>query len=995
MPSRRALIEDWLPIKELGIESRRERAVSSTLPPISRLHVWWARRPLAASVAVMLGGLLPAWDEDVEAFLRAYLIELPANDRDAVLRLRPALLPRRIHREPSEAWYRDLLLHQTGIWGDPVAARRILDAANANGSKLQGNGYGYKQGYKNQVGRPHVELLHALLRWAWGGDLPLVLDATAGGGSIPFTAARLGIPTHANDLNGVAAAVLEAGVQIPSAYGLDLMADLESWGKELVGRVEASLKPFFPLTGNESVIAYIHVNAVACPRTGRLVPLLPDLWLRKEPGKQVAIRLTTEAAGVELRRPIFEIVRGSDIDFDPSRGILTRGAAGSPYDDMVIDGAYIKAEAKAGRMTQVMYAVAVRKGDHVRDFRVPNDSDVAGLEAANAEFGLCRGDWEREGLIPVEEISTVSNYDRGHRMYGINTWADMFTPRQLLVHGTFTREFLAIVPEVRAAMAPERADAVLTELALLQGKAINWNSRASSWNQMRQGLRSTFDKHNFAFKWTFAEFEGASALYPWTMHVIDNYRQIAELLDGTGVDATDGARLDRSVTVTQGNAADLVSVASKSVAHLCMDPPYYDNVMYGELADFFYVWEKHTLGRIRPELFSLETSDVDNEAVANPARFAALGPRKKALADADYEAKMTAIFAEARRVMRDDGVLSVMFTHKRAEAWDTLGMGLLRGGFTIETSWPVNTEAEHSLHQSGVNSAASTIMLVCRKREQTGVDARDIYLEDIEGEVRRVAREAVARFRDDGIDGVDLMLSAYGPTLGVVSRHWPVYSTQADGDGRARLLRPEEALDIARSEIVRIQRARLVGFAVEFDPLTDFTITFWDVIRDDTATFDEARRLALAVGGLSVDELEQARILVKQAGTVRLLAPKERVRPRLSDEGEPGVRAAATSFSRLIDAVHTVCYVADEDGLGSAKALMDRTGMSSDNRFQAVVQALVNAVPRVRTKGTFVLPLAGSLDRVVTAYFPDVTVPADPVEELLAEQGDLFSTTSA
>jgi len=986
------LIEDWLPISELGIESRRERAVSSTLPPISRLHVWWARRPLAASVAVVLGGLLPAWDKEVHAYLQNYLSQVVPSDRDALLRLRPALLPRRSYDEVSEAWYRDLLLHLTGIWGDPVAARRMLDAANATGAKLDGNGYGYKQGYKNQMARPHVELLHALLRWTWGGDLPLVLDATAGGGSIPFTAARLGIPTHANDLNGVAAAVIEAGVQIPAVYGLELMPDLERWGKELVGRVEASLKPFFPLTGNESVIAYLHVNAVACPRTGRLIPLLPDLWLRKETGKQVAIRLTTQLDGVELDRPNFEIVRGDAIDFDPNRGILTRGAAVSPYDDLVIDGSYIKAEAKAGRMTQFMYAVAVRKGGKVRDFRVPNVNDLAGLLAADKELRRCRDEWERQGLIPVEEIPAVSNYDRGHRMYGINTWADMFTPRQLLVHGTFTREFLAIVPEVRAAMPSARADAVLIELALLQGKAINWNSRASSWNQMRQGLRSTFDKHNFAFKWTFAEFEGASALYPWTMHVIDNYRQIAELMDGTGVDSQ--ARLSRPVTVTQGNAADLSTVSSQSVAHLCMDPPYYDNVMYGELADFFYVWEKHTLGQVRPELFRNEMSDIDNEAVANPARFAALGTRKKALADADYEAKMTAIFTEARRVMRDDGVLSVMFTHKRAEAWDTLGMGLLRGGFTIETSWPVNTEAEHSLHQSGLNSAASTIMLVCRKRTQDSGDARDVYLEDIEGEVRRVAREAVERFRVDGIDGVDLMLSAYGPTLGVVSRNWPVFSTQADDEGRARLLRPEEALDVARSEIVRIQRARLVGFPVEFDPLTDFTVAFWDVIRDDTASYDEARRLALAVGRLSVEELEQARILVKQAGTVRLLTPKQRVRPRGADESDAGVRATAPSFSRLIDAVHTVCYVADEDGLGAAKALMDRTGISKDNRFQAVVQALVNAVPRVRLKGAFALPLAARLDRVVTAYLPEVALPPDPVEEILTEQGDLFADLS-
>jgi putative DNA methylase len=337
----------------------------------------------------------------------------------------------------------------------------------------------------------------------------------------------------------------------------------------------------------------------------------------------------------------------------------------------------------------------------------------------------------------------------------------------------------------------------------------------------------------------------------------------------------------------------------------------------------------------------------------------------------------------------------VMFTHKRAEAWDTLGMGLLKAGFTIEASWPVNTEAEHSLHQSGVNSAASTIMLLCRKRGGDDDARSDVYLEDIEAEVRQAARDAVARFRGDGIDGVDLLLSAYGPTLSVVSRHWPVHSSSADETGRAPLLRPEAALTVARAEIVRVQRARLVGQPIEFDALTDFTVAFWDLIKDDTATFDEGRRLALAVGGLDVDELQRAKILDKKAGIVRLLAPKERVRPRAGDGDAPGVRPGGESFGSLIDAIHTVCYVADEDGLAAAKALLNGTGLRKDQRFTAAVQALVNAVPRVRLKGIFVQPLAGTLDRVVTAYLPAVALPLDDGESSQHEQGSLFSQTNA
>jgi putative DNA methylase len=474
------------------------------------------------------------------------------------------------------------------------------------------------------------------------------------------------------------------------------------------------------------------------------------------------------------------------------------------------------------------------------------------------------------------------------------------------------------------------------------------------------------------------------------LHVLDNCDANAALLEGTGRATDTGARLDRSIAVCQGNAADLTEIASGTIAHLCVDPPYYDNVMYAELADFFYVWEKRTFGLLRPDFFQGELSDKENEAVANASRFSHMGKRMRSLAETDYEAKMTAIFAEARRVLRDDGVLTVMFTHKRAEAWDTLGMGLLKAGFTIESSWPVNTEAEHSLHQSGVNSAASTIMLVCRKRRLPAQVGTDVFLEDIAAEVRQAARDAVRDFRAAGIDGVDLLLSAYGPTLSVVSQHWPVHSSEADDNGRARLLRPEEALTVARSEIVRVQRARLVGHPIEFDPLTDFVIAFWDVIKDGTATFDEGRRLALAVGGLDVDELQRAKVVEKKAGVIRLLSPKERIRPRGVDELLPGVRPQSTAFGSLVDAVHTVCLVADEDGLAHAKALIDRAGLARDGRFIAAFQALVNAVPRVKAKGEFLLPLAGSLDRVATAYLPQVTVSPDRVEDSQV-QGDLFA----
>lgn len=950
----RVLIEDWLPVAELGIESRRERGAASALPPLSFLHIWWARRPLVASAAVALAGVMPSWTEELaESFPDAPEVR-------------------------SELAYRAWLLRLVGILGDPVKGRRMIDAANAAGVKLQGNGYGYRQAFRNAVSRSDIDLLHSVLRRTWG-ELPTVADPTAGGGSIPWAASRLGLPVVANDLNGVAASVLKAGVEIPATRGLDLLPGIRKWGDVLVKRVEKRLKEFFPLNEGESVIAYVWANAVPCPRTGRLVPLLTDKWLRKTAGKEAAVRMVTSIDGTELREPNFEVTLGRAVDkLDASTGTMARGKAVSPYDNLVIEGNYIKEAAQSGQMTQVLYAVAVRKPSGERTFRAPNERDREALDAAGRHFGQVKDAWLASGILPTEEFPDGN--DLRPKNYGLERWIDFYTPRQALVHGTFGEEFARLIPEVRDELGPGAED-VLFELALMQGKALNWNSRLSSWDVSRQKMRSVFDRHDFAFKWTFAEFEGATALYLWCLDQLeDAYGGIARLLDETGAaEVGKTERLERQVTVTQGSAASL-TLGDGSVTHICMDPPYYDNVMYAELADYFYVWEKRTLGRLVPDYFHDDLTDKDNEAVANPARFTMMGKRKKALADLDYETKMTSIFSESRRVLAEDGVLSVMFTHKRAEAWDTLGMGLLQAGFTIETSWPVNTEAEASLHQANMNSAASTIMLVCRKRADRDDDHK-VYLDDIEHDIRQAAREAATRFQHDGIDGVDLLLSTYGPTLSVISQNWPVYSSTPDADGRDQLLRPEDALALAREEIVDLRRSRLVGHAAKVDGLTDFVLLAWDTFGAREFPFDTARLLALAVGGLDVDELERAKIVSKASGKVKLFTPKERLR-READSGLPGVTPEASSFEFVIDAVDTALYIAEVDGQQAAKRFLDRHGYTSDAGFISTLQGLANAIPRTKVKGAWVVPEAGLIDTLCTLYFDDVVLPE--AEEMAA-----------
>ena len=317
--------------------------------------------------------------------------------------------------------------------------------------------------------------------------------------------------------------------------------------------------------------------------------------------------------------------------------------------------------------------------------------------------------------------------------------------------------------------------------------------------------------------------------------------------------------------------------------------------MYAELSDFFYVWEKHTLGVIWPDIFCNEFTNKRDEAVANPARFISAGKDKAKVANDDYEAKMAAIFNECHRVLRDDGVLTVMFTHKSAGAWDGLGSALLQAGFTIETSWPVSTEPTTSMHQARQNSAASTIFLACRKRPARRAGGR-VYLSGIEAGVRAAAGEALRRSADQGLTGVDLLLSTYGPALSVLSQAWPVHSTETTADGTSRLLFPEEALDVARDEVVRLMTNRLVGREVSFDAHTDFVLIAWSVFGARTFPFDDARRLALATGGLDIDELKRAKLLTAKSGNVALTEPTS----RLAQGDGPGVKRDRHHFERLM-----------------------------------------------------------------------------------------------
>ena len=930
------LIERWLPIAALGIESTRERTPMTPFPAPNRLHVWWARRPLVASRAAVLASLLPA-DADRERFL-----------------------------------------HVLGIHGDPVATRRKINAARRRGERFKGQAYSYARAFGHVPDENDIEWMTAAL------GKPLhrfaALDPTAGGGSIPFEAIRLGAAAVANDLNPVAALIMRATVEWPAQYGEALGAEFADLSGRFVLEREKRLAPHFPDEAEPDAIStnYLWARTVVCPYCAGLVPLSPN-W-RLAPGG-TGVRLKPEVAsglGSEGRVCSFEIVNNAQAQ---SSGTVSRGAGACPYSDCgrVIDGDEIKRQAQAGEMGEQLYAVVYKKrvpgkllksgkrgkDKWIRGYRapVPEDDNGAAIAARLAEK---LPEWEALDLAPSERIPDGNKTTEPQR-YGMPMWRDLFSPRQLLCHGTSVEVF-------REMLEADRRDGKLTDvrraaygyLALTLDTLLNYNNRAGVWDTSTgRGIRHMFSKHDFAFIWSYAEMAPLvmGVGYDWAIE--KTAKCIDELVALVRPDANGGnddlfgddktetaAHTAPPITITCKPGDSLDHIEDASIDAVVMDPPYYDNVMYAELSDFFYVWLKRTAGHVFPELFRRNLTDKDNEAVANAARFR--GEKgAKALAGRDYQERMAAIFAECRRTLKPGGIMTLMFTHKAAGAWDALATGLMEAGFTITASWPVNTESEGGLHIKNKAAAKSTIFLVCRPRSVRDDSSEVVYWEDVEPQVAQAVRRRIGEFQDAGIAGVDLYLASFGPALEEFSRHWPLRRGTPRGIPEERRRRrqelfdeewdpyaatPEDALDAARREVKRwrLEKLTYLKADADLDPSTAFFVLAWDAFRAPVFSYDEALRLARAVG-VDLDRDIVGRLAGKKGSDIVLWDSAHRA--------AKGTLGPADGSRGTIDAIHHGAHQGRLRSLDAARQLLADAGMDREPFFFAALEAVLEVLP--------------------------------------------------
>jgi putative DNA methylase len=389
----------------------------------------------------------------------------------------------------------------------------------------------------------------------------------------------------------------------------------------------------------------------------------------------------------------------------------------------------------------------------------------------------------------------------------------------------------------------ERGRAVVTYLQFAIDKGVDYNSKQTRWEYTRGVVKGTFGRHDFSLKWTFGEmiFTGPSSGAAWALdQVIEAYKGIAALVEPIHQRVAAGAEMP--VKILHGTAAHLAEVADGSVDLVCVDPPYYNNVQYGELSDFYYVWQRRTLGELYPEVYRRRLVNRRDEAVANPAR-----DGSAEAADAAYERMMGEIFAECRRVLGPDGLLTIMFTHVSQDAWETLTRSLIESRWAITSTVPVVSESKHSIHQMDQAAAASSIFITCRRRDE--IDVVPVAWTGIGGtgvqqRIRRAVEQGLRDFEGLHLNPVDEMVACYGRALQVLSKHWPVM----DGNEPVSPLRAmnEASSMVTANQIARTTRGRIA--VSELDGETRMALTIFGVFGLEQFAWDEALNLSKSLG---------------------------------------------------------------------------------------------------------------------------------------------------
>ena len=554
----------------------------------------------------------------------------------------------------------------------------------------------------------------------------------------------------------------------------------------------------------------------------------------------------------------FHVVEGK-LDFDPEQGTTQRGQAACPFCQTVANSKYLQAEGNADRIGHQMIGIVTAKSGRTgRVFRDVSVRDEETVQAASLRLKAILTE-QGQGIIPSEPLKAWSGVFNAP-LFGMSTWASLFSERQLLALVTFARQIQEVVILIASA-GEEYAKAVCLILALNFDRLADLSNTLCAYEPIAQCPRHLFGRQAIPMVWDYAEgVPPSSRTCSWENCLERTLDSLSEVWG-----------LGRPATVAQGTATKLPFVDS-SLEVVVTDPPYYDAVPYSDLSDFFFVWLKRTVGPVFNELFRTQLTPKTQELVSHLGKNYP-GKRKTAT---DYEEGMGTAFHELQMKLRDNGVCCVMFAHKTTTAWEALIAGLNRSGMIVTASWPIHTEMKARLRGQESAALASSVSLVCRKR-RTGSEQG--LWDDVRKELQQVAKERLDFFWSQGIRGADFFISAIGPALSVFGKYERV--TKLSGEE----VTVGQFLDEVRGLVTNYALTKILKTTntANIDPESQFYVVWKWSYGDAKVPADESFKLAQALRMQTETMWDRTGILEK-AGENVLAVPVAK-RMKIKDSG--------------------------------------------------------------------------------------------------------------
>jgi putative DNA methylase len=772
------LIEVDLPIKKISAHARREKSIRHG--HISTLHMWWARRPLAACRAVLCAAL---WPDPVDPLC-------PPRFRVDACRLisefaGKAVSDKALAQQCShEAWTKWAALTKAGgLDGRKEPHWNVLRFALLDFIADFANWDTSAVAEYLETARSLTQSAHEALGGE-PGTHPLVVDPFAGGGSIPLEALRVGADAFASDLNPVAVLLNKVVLEYIPKYGLQLAGEIRKWGEWIKRQTAAKLAEFYPQDPDGATpVAYLWARTITCegPGCGAEVPLIRSLLLLSRSGQSVALQMVPRPS---QKRVEFRVIARQDkqwVGQDDSQpvtshpnleGTIRRGSATCPCCGYTTPVARIREQLRprrGGANDARISCVVTTSAEGAFRVRAATESDFEFAGRAHKE--LQRQEGAREGplsVLPDERISLNEIRRISVPIYGMERWGDLFTSRQGLALAT-------IAELIRHGIGKEAPDgdsgirvATQTCLAMSLSKCADYWNTIATW-MPRGTVGHAFARQAVPMTWDFVE---ANPLADFHCAWGEAFKWAASVCE---TESASQSRIGQSSI----RSATSQSLPDDSVQAVVTDPPYYDAVPYAHLSDFFYVWLRRSLGEVHADSLSYSLVSKDEEIVVDRPHHLSTSVKDIGF----YERELMSAFAESQRILRPDGIGTIVFASKTTASWEAILRAVVDAGWVITGSWPIDTEREARLAAQGQARLASSVHLVCRPRKHTegSIDADDVGdWRDVLQELPRRIHQWMPRLAGEGVVGADAIFACLGPALEIFSRYSRV--EKPDGD---------------------------------------------------------------------------------------------------------------------------------------------------------------------------------------------------------------------